>query len=118
LKVCGTASSITGETEDETFVNDVDSITVIEDAVYGKCNNKYFLLTISNKKVVYSSTPMLPYSTYELASPSEYYQKKTRLIDIIGNIILLTCIIITIKIGIFNFLRKSGTSTSYLCTRL
>ena len=40
LKVCGTASSITGETEDETFVNDVDSITVIEDAVYGKCNNK------------------------------------------------------------------------------
>ena len=118
LKVCGTASSITGETEDETFVNDVDSITVIEDAVYGKCNNKYFLLTISNKKVVYSSTPMLLYSTYELASPSEYYQKKTRLIDIIGNIILLTCIIITIKIGIFNFLRKSGTSTSYLCTRL
>ena len=74
---------------------------------------KYFLLTISNKKVVYSSTPMLLYSTYELASPSEYYQKKTRLIDIIGNIILLTCIIITIKIGIFNFLRKSGTSTSW-----
>jgi len=105
LKVCGTARSIIDQKEDKVFVNDVDSMTVVEDAVYGKCNNKYFLLTISDKKVVYSSTPMLQYSTYELVSPLEYYQTKTRLIDIIGHLILLTCIIITIKIGILTFLK-------------
>ena len=105
MKVCGTARSIIDQKEDKVFVNDVDSMTVVEDAVYGKCNNKYFLLTISDKKVVYSSTPMLQYSTYELVSPLEYYQTKTRLIDIIGHLILLTCIIITIKIGILTFLK-------------
>ena len=106
LEVCGTARSLIDQMEDKVFVNDIDSMTVVEDAVYGKCNNKYFLLTISNKKVVYSSTPFLQYSTCELLSPLEYYQTKTRIIDIIGQIILLTCIIIAIKIGILNYLKK------------
>jgi len=111
LEICGTGRSIIDQLEDETFVNDVDSMTVTEDAVYGKSNNKYFLLTLSNKKVVYSSTPMLQYSTYELVSPLEYYQTKTRHIDVIGHIILLICIIATIKIGIYNCLKGKGTES-------
>ena len=101
LEICGTARSIIDKMEDRTFVNNVDSMSVVEDAVYGKCNNKYFLLTISDKKVVYSSIPMSQYSKYDLVSPLEYYQAKTRYIDIIGQIILLACIIITIKFGIY-----------------
>ena len=102
LEICGTTTGIIDKTKDENIVSYVDSLTVTDDAIYGICKKKYFLLTLSDKKVVYSSTPMSQYAKCSLLSPMEYYEKKTKYLDLIGGIILLGCIIFIIKIGFFH----------------
>ena len=102
METCGTCTRIIDQKENETIISDIDSMTVVDDAIYGICKNRYYLLNLLSREIVYSSTPMLQYSTCNLLSPWEYYQKKTMYIDIIGYIVLLCCIIVTIKIGFFH----------------
>lgn len=101
LEICGTATRIIDRNTDETIISDLDSIVVVDDAMYGLSNNNFFLLTLSNKNLTYSTTPLSQYSTHALLSPIEYYQKKTMCIDIIGLVVLCVCIIITIKKELF-----------------
>ena len=54
LEICGTAAGIIDKETDETIISYLDSLVVVDDVIYGLCKNKYFLLTLSNKKVVYS----------------------------------------------------------------
>ena len=108
VEICGTCTGIIDQKENETIISDIDSITVVDNGIYGICKNEYFLLNLTNRKVIYSSIPMLQYSTYNLLSPWEYYQKETKCTDIIAFIVLLCCIIFTIRIGFFRKLGDSG----------
>ena len=101
LEICGTAAGIIDKETDETIISYLDSLVVVDDVIYGLCKNKYILLTLSSKKVVYSTIPLSQYSTNTLLSPMEYYSEKTMYIDIIGLVVLCGCIIITIKKGLF-----------------
>ena len=101
LEICGTATRIIDKETDETIISDLDSMVVVDDVIYGLCKNKYFLLTLPSKKVVYSTIPLLQYSANTLLSPIEYYREKTMYIDIIGLVVLCGCIIITIRKGLF-----------------
>ena len=103
MEICGTSTGIIDNKEDEGIINYIDSMIVVGDTIYGISRNKYFLLNLSNRKVTYSSTPLSQYSTYNLLSPMEYYEKKTRHIDIIGGIVLVGFIILIIT---FTFPRK------------
>jgi len=58
-------------------------------------------MTLSSKKVVYSTIPLSQYSSNALLSPMEYYREKTMYIDVIGLVVLCGCIIITIRKGLF-----------------
>ena len=106
LEICGTAAGIIDKETDETIISDLDSLVVVDDALYGFCKNKYFLLTLSSKEVTYSTIPLSQYSANTLLSPMEYYREKTMYIDIIGLVVLCGCIIITIRKGLF----QSSTS--------
>ena len=97
LVICGTNTSIIDPHKNKSIIIDVDSMTIVDDGIYGICKNKYFLLTFSNNKVVYSSIPMLQYSECNLLSPMEYYDRKTNIIDSLGLIVLLICIIFVLK---------------------
>jgi hypothetical protein len=101
LEICGKAAGIIDKETDETIISDLDSIVVVDDVIYGLCKNKYFLLTLSSKKVVYSTIPLSQYSSNALLSPMEYYREKTMYIDVIGLVVLCGCIIITIRKGLF-----------------
>ena len=101
LEICGTAAGIIDKETDETIISYLDSLVVVDDVIYGLCKNKYFLLTLSSKKVVYSTIPLSQYSTNALLSPMEYYREKTMYIDNIGLVVLCVCIIITIRKGLF-----------------
>ena len=105
LEICGTATRIIDKETDETIISDLDSLVVVDDALYGLCKNKYFLLTLSSKEVTYSTIPLSQYSANTLLSPMEYYREKTMYIDIIGLVVLCSCIIITIRKGLFHNLR-------------
>lgn len=98
LEICGTSTGIIDQKEDIVIINSIDSMTVVDDVIYGISKNHFFLFTIPSRKVVYSSTPISHYSTFNLLSPIEYYKRKTMYIDIIGLVVLFCCIIITIKI--------------------
>ena len=108
LEICGTATRIIDRKKDETIISDIDSMTVVDDAIYGICKNEYYLLNLLSREVV--STPMLQYSTCNLLSPCEYYKKKTMYIDIVGLIILFVCIIFIIKIGCFHIPKEKRDS--------
>ena len=97
LEICGTSTAIIDKRSDEAIVCDVDSMITIDDAIYGISGNKYFLLTLLNGKVDYSSIAMSRYSKYTLLSPMEYYERKTKYIDIAGLIVLLCSITFVIK---------------------
>lgn len=99
MEICGTATRIIDQKKDEAIISDVDSMIVVNDAIYGICKNKYFLLNLSNRSVVYNSIPMSQYSAYNLLSPMEYYEKETMYIDIAGLIVLLCSIFFVIKIA-------------------
>ena len=101
LEICGTATRIIDKETDETIISDLDSLLVVDDVLYGLCKNIHFLLTLSSKKVVYSTTPLSQYSSNALLSPMEYYREKTMYIDVIGLVVLCGCIIITIRKGLF-----------------
>ena len=101
LEICGTATRIIDKETDETIISDLDSLLVVDDVLYGLCKNKYFLMTLSSKKVVYSTIPLSQYSSNALLSPMEYYREKTMYIDVIGLVVLCGCIIITIRKGLF-----------------
>ena len=101
LEICGTATRIIDKETDETIISDLDSMVVVDDVIYGLCKNKYFLLTLPSKKVVYSTIPLSQYSANTLLSPMEDYSEKTMYIDIIGLVVLCGCIIITIRKGLF-----------------
>ena len=107
LEICGKAAGIIDKETDETIISDLDSLVVVDDALYGFCKNKYFLLTISSKEVTYSTIPLSQYSANTLLSPMEYYREKTMYIDIIGLVVLCGCIIITIRKGLFHNLRSN-----------
>jgi len=108
MEVCGTATGIIDQKTDEAIISDIDSMIVVNDAIYGICKNQYFLFNLSNRSVVYSSIPMPQYSTYGLLSPMEYYEKKTMYIDIVGLIVLLCSIFYIIKIGFFYDSKKTN----------
>ena len=72
LEICGTATRIIDKETDETIISDLDSMVVVDDVIYGLCKNKYFLLTLPSKKVVYSTIPLSQYSANTLLSPMEY----------------------------------------------
>ena len=107
MEICGTATRITDKKNDETIISDIDSMIIVDDAIYGISKERYFLLAITNRKVVYSSIPMKQYSEYNLSSPMEFYKGKTRYIDIIGRIILFGCFFFIVKIGVFNTSKKT-----------
>ena len=107
IEICGTATRIIDHKDDETIISNIDSMIVVDDAIYGISKERYFLLALSNRKVVYCSNPMEQYSKYNLSSPMEFYREKTRYIDIIGRIILVGCIFFIIKIGFFNASKKT-----------
>ena len=107
LEICGKAAGIIDKETDETIISDLDSLVVVDDALYGFCKNKYFLLTLSSKEVTYSTIPLSQYSANTLLSPMEYYREKTMYIDIIGLVVLCGCIIITIRKGLFHNLRSN-----------
>ena len=98
----GKYGHIIDQKKDEEIICYIDSVTVVDDAIYGIAQNKFFLLTISNKNVFYSSIPVSQYSTCRLLTPLEYYNRKTMHIDIVGLFVLLCCIILIIKIGFFH----------------
>ena len=97
LEICGTETCIIDPHINKSIIIDVDSMTIVDDGIYGICKNKYFLLTFSNNKVVYSSIPMLQYSECNLLSPMEFYRRKTSYIDTLGLIVLLSCVIFVLK---------------------
>ena len=99
LEICGTGRGIIDQNKDKVIISDLDSMIVVDDAIYGICNNKFFLFTISNGNVVYSSTPMSHFSTYKLLSPIEYYKKSTMYIDIICDVVLIVLIIFILRMG-------------------
>lgn len=98
----GKYGHIIDQKKDEEIICYIDSVTVVDDAIYGIAQNKFFLLTISNKNVFYSSIPVSQYSTCRLLTPLEYYNRKTMHIDIVGLFVLLCCIVLIIKIGFFH----------------
>lgn len=100
MEICGTTTGFIDQKKDEVILTDVDSMAVVDNAIYGFSNNKYFLLSLLTKRMVYSPAPLLQYSTYSLISPMEYYKRKTRYVDIIGLIVLFAGIIFTIKKGL------------------
>ena len=100
MEICGTSTGIINQKNDETIISDIDSISVMDDMVYGICKKNYFLLSLSNKNVKYSSNPIPQYSTQKLLSPMEYYSKKTMYINNIGLIVLIGCIFLVIKVGL------------------
>lgn len=102
MEICGTTASIIDQKKDGTIISNIDSMIVTEDAIYGICKKKYFLLPLKNRKAVYSLTPMPQYSSYTLLSPMEYYEEKTNYIDIIGFVVLFCGIIFTIKVIFFH----------------
>lgn len=97
LEICGTETCIIDPHINKSIIIDVDSMTIVDDGIYGTCKNKYFLLTFSNNKVVYSSIPMLQHSECNLLSPMEFYRRKTSYIDTLGLIVLLSCVIFVLK---------------------
>lgn len=97
LEICGTSAGIINEKTEESIIGNIDSMVVVDDTVYGISNNSYFLLTLSDKKVLYSSIPIQRFSSYNLLRPIEYYKRNTLHIDIIGLIVLLCGIISIIK---------------------
>lgn len=107
MEICGTSTGIIDQKKDEAIISDIDSLIVVDDVIYGIRKNKYFLLNLANRKVVYSPIPILQYSTYGLLCPMEYYERKTRFIDTIGLIVLFCCIIFIIKIGLFHISKKT-----------
>ena len=107
MEVCGTATGIIDQKNDETIISNIDSLIVVGDVIYGICRNKYFLLNIANRKVAYSPVPMLQYTTYSLLCPMEYYKRKTRLIDTVCLVVLFCCIIFIIRVGFFHASKKT-----------
>lgn len=107
MEICGTSTGIIDQKKDEAIISDIDSLVVVDDVIYGMCAKKYFLLNLANGKVVYSSIPMLQYSTYSLLCPMEYYKKKTKFIDTIGFIVLSCFIIFIIKVAFFHISKKT-----------
>lgn len=106
MEICGTATGIIDQKKDEAIISDIDSLEVIGDVMYGFCKKDYFLMNLKNRNVIYSSTPMLQYSTCNLKSPMEYYENKTKYIDTIGFIVFICCIFIVIKIGFLNVSKR------------
>ena len=102
MEINGSSTRLIDKKEDKTIVCDIDSIHAYDDVISGKCNNGYFLLTISNKKVIYSSIPMSPSFAGILYTPREYYAKMTECIDNIGLVVLILCAIVVITIGMFS----------------
>jgi len=101
IEICGLSTSIIDNKSGKTIISDVDSMNVVDDVVYCISKEKYALLNLSNGDLVYSEVPIPRYSTCQLLSPKEYYNKKTRGIDIIGFVVLLCCITGVIMIMVF-----------------
>ncbi|MCQ2255310.1 MAG: hypothetical protein MJZ29_07415 [Bacteroidaceae bacterium] len=111
LEINGSSTRLIDKKEDKTIVCGIDSINAGDDVIYGKCSNGYFLLTISDRKVIYSSIPMPQYFADILFTPREYYAEMTECIDNIGQILLIFCAIVVITIGLKKGQEGQGTDT-------